>query len=160
MTGLPRAESRTHGRVTAHDAESDLPDHAAPHARLQAGACRHGAVMALALFAGIRVRELGAARTWYERLLGEPSFFPNEREAVWTLADERSVYIEENPQRAGGALITVWVDDLDAVVAEIASRGLEPDERETYDNGVRKIIYRDDEGNELGFAGAPASTEP
>jgi len=25
---------------------------------------------------------------------------------------------------------------------------------------VRKIIYRDDEDNELGFAGAPASTEP
>ena len=121
---------------------------------------RYGAVMALALFAGIRVRELAAARAWYERLLGEPSFFPNEREAVWTLADERSVYIEENPQRAGGALITVWVDDLDAIVAEIASRGLEPDERETYDNGVRKIIYRDDEDNELGFAGAPASTEP
>jgi hypothetical protein len=87
--------------------------------------------MALALFAGIRVRELAAARAWYERLLGEPSFFPNEREAVWALADERSVYIEENPQRAGGALITVWVDDLDAVVAEIASRGLEPDDRET-----------------------------
>ena len=38
----------------------------------------------------------------------EPSFFPNEREAVWTLADERCVYIEEIRQRAGGGLITVW----------------------------------------------------
>ena len=111
------------------------------------------------LFAGIRVREIAAARAWYERLLGDPSFLPNEREVVWTLADARHVYIEEVAGRAGGALITVWVDDLDAVVAEIASRGLEPDERETYANGVRKIIYRDDEGNELGFAGAPAATE-
>ena len=76
-------------------------------------------------------------------------------------ARQRAVRVHrgESPARRG-ALITVWVDDLDAIVAEIASRGLEPDERETYDNGVRKIIYRDDEDNELGFAGAPASTEP
>ena len=77
----------------------------------------YGALMALALFAGIRVRELAAARAWYERLLGDPSFFPNAREAVWILADERSVYIEEDADRAGGALITVFVDDLDAVSA-------------------------------------------
>jgi len=82
--------------------------------------------MALALFAGIRVREFAAARAWYERLLGDPSFFPHATEAVWILADDRSVYIEEDADRAGGALITVFVDDLDAVVAEIASRGLEP----------------------------------
>ncbi len=111
--------------------------------------------MPLALFAGARVREFAAARAWYERLLGEASFSPHATEAVWTLADERSVYILEDADRAGGALITVWVDDLDAVVAEIKSRGLDPAGRETYSNGVRKAIYRDDDGNEIGFAGAP-----
>jgi hypothetical protein len=40
-------------------------------------------------------------------------------------------------------------------VAEIAARGLEPDERETYSNGVRKVIYRDPDGNEVGLGGAP-----
>lgn len=112
--------------------------------------------MALALFAGIRVREFAAARAWYERLLGDPSFFPHATEAVWTLADHRSVYIVEDPDRAGGAVITVFVDDLDAVVAEIASRGLEPAERETYSNGVRKTTYRDEDGNEIGFGGTAA----
>ena len=112
--------------------------------------------MALALFAGIRVREFAAARAWYERLLGDPSFFPHATEAVWALADHRSVYIVEDPDRAGGAVITVFVDDLDAVVAEIASRGLEPAERETYSNGVRKTTYRDEDGNEIGFGGAAA----
>ena len=112
--------------------------------------------MALALFAGIRVREFAAARAWYERLLGDPSFFPHATEAVWTLADDRSVYIVEDPDRAGGAVITVFVDDLDAVVAEIASRGLEPAERETYSNCVRKTTYRDEDGNEIGFGGAAA----
>jgi len=37
--------------------------------------------------------------------------------------------------------------------------GLEPDERETYSNGVRKALYRDPEGNELGFGGAPLDTD-
>jgi catechol 2,3-dioxygenase-like lactoylglutathione lyase family enzyme len=111
--------------------------------------------MAVALFAGIRVRDLTAARAWYERLLGEPSFFPNATEVVWTLADDRSLYIEEDPRLAGGALITVFVDDLDAVISEIGSRGLEPTERETYSNGVRKAIYRDEDGNEIGFGGPP-----
>jgi hypothetical protein len=115
--------------------------------------------MALALFAGIRVRELTAARAWYERLLGAPSFFPNATEVVWMLADDRSVYIQEDPDRAGGALITAFVDDLDAVVADIASRGLEPAERETYANGVRKVTYRDADGNEVGFGGGPAGTD-
>ncbi|HEX2085557.1 MAG TPA: VOC family protein [Solirubrobacteraceae bacterium] len=111
--------------------------------------------MGVALFAGIRVRDLATARPWYERLLGEPSFLPNATEVVWILADDRSVYIEEDPGRAGGALVTVFVDDLDAVVSEIASRGLEPAERETYSNGVRKATYRDPDGNEIGFGGPP-----
>lgn len=111
--------------------------------------------MSVALFAGIRVRDLTPARTWYERLLGEPSFSPNATEVVWTLADDRSVYIEEDPGRAGNALITVFVDDLDALLAEVRARGLEPAEFETYSNGVRKATYRDDDGNEIGFGGEP-----
>jgi catechol 2,3-dioxygenase-like lactoylglutathione lyase family enzyme len=113
--------------------------------------------MTVALFAGIRVRDVAAARAWYEQLLGEPAFFPNDSEVVWTVADDRSLYIQEDPGRAGGALITLFVDDLDAVIAEIASRGLEPAERETYSNGVRKATYRDDDGNEVGFGGGPAN---
>lgn len=38
-------------------------------------------------------------------------------------------------------------------VAAIAGRGLEP--AVTYSNGVRKALYRDPDGNELGFGGAP-----
>lgn len=111
--------------------------------------------MALHLFAGMRVRDFQAARPWYEQLLGEPTFFPHATEAVWTLADDRSVYIVEHADGAGQSVVTLFVDDLDARVAAIAVRGLEPDEQETYSNGVRKIVYRDPDGNEVGFGGAP-----
>jgi catechol 2,3-dioxygenase-like lactoylglutathione lyase family enzyme len=112
--------------------------------------------MTLTLFAGIRVRELAAARAWYERLLGEPSFFPNATEVVWMVAEDRAVYIQEDPDRAGSALVTLFVSDLETRIAEIASRGLEPAGDETYANGVRKVTYRDADGNEIGFAGGPA----
>jgi predicted enzyme related to lactoylglutathione lyase len=48
------------------------------------------------------------------------------------------------------------VDDLDALVAQIAERGVEPRKRETYSNGVRKATYRDPDGNEIGYGSAPA----
>jgi catechol 2,3-dioxygenase-like lactoylglutathione lyase family enzyme len=111
--------------------------------------------MSLQLFAGLRVRDFQAARPWYERLLGEPTFLAHATEAVWTLAEDRSVYVEEHADGAGYSVVTIFVDDLDARVAAIAARGLEPDERLTYANGVRKTLYRDPDGNELGFGGAP-----
>ena len=118
------------------------------------------AAMSLHLFAGLRVRDFEAARGWYERLLGEPTFFPHAAEAVWTLAEDRSVYVAEHADGAGNSVVTIFLDDLDAHVAAIAARGLEPDERETYSNGVRKALYRDPDGNELGFGGAPLDTGP
>ncbi len=115
--------------------------------------------MSLHLFAGLRVSDFQAIRPWYERLLGEPSFFPHATEAVWTLAEERSVYVVEHAAGAGNSVVTIFLDDLDAHLAAIAERGLEPDEHETYANGVRKAIFRDPDGNELGFGGAPADAD-
>jgi catechol 2,3-dioxygenase-like lactoylglutathione lyase family enzyme len=114
--------------------------------------------MSLHLFAGLRVRDFQAARAWYDRLLGEPTFFPHATEAVWTLAENRSVYVVEHPDGAGNSVVTIFLDDLDGQVAAIADRGLQPDDHEMYSNGVRKVIYRDPDGNELGFGGAPVGT--
>ena len=113
--------------------------------------------MALDLFAGIRVSDFAAAKPWYERLLGaDPSFLPHATEAVWELAEHRSLYIVEDAEGAGRSVLTIFLDDLDARVAEIASRGLEPDELVTYPGKARKAIYRDADGNEIGFGGAIA----
>jgi hypothetical protein len=115
-------------------------------------------IVTLDLFAGISVSDYEQALPWYERLWGAPpSFVAHATEAVWELADHRFVFIEEQVKDAGHAQHTIFVDDLDARVEEIAGRGLEPAERETYDNGVRKVTYRDPDGNEIGFGGAPTS---
>jgi len=113
--------------------------------------------MSLHLFAGLRVRSFEAARPWYERLLGEPTFSPHETEAVWTLAENRSLYIVEHADGAGHCVVTVFLDDLDGHLDAAAARGLAPDERLTYANGVRKAVYRDLDGNEVGFGGSPES---
>ncbi len=114
------------------------------------------AIKALDLFAGISVADHAAALEWYERLLGAPpDFYPNDKEAVWGLAEHRYLYIELRPEHAGHAMLTFFVEDLDAVVEQISERGIEPATRETYENGVRKITYRDPDGNEIGLGGGP-----
>ena len=115
--------------------------------------------MPLHLFAGLRVRDFQESRLWYERLLGDPTFLPHATEAVWTLAEHRSVYVVQHSDGAGKCVATIFVDDLDAQMAATAARGLEPDEIETYANGVRKAVYRDPDGNELGFGGAARDTD-
>ena len=108
------------------------------------------------LFAGLRVRDFASARAWYERLLGgPPAFLPHDTEAVWELGEHRFVYIVEDADRAGS-----WARDPVPRGRRGAGRGhrergIEPAERETYSNGVRKISYRDADGNEVGIGGGP-----
>jgi catechol 2,3-dioxygenase-like lactoylglutathione lyase family enzyme len=54
------------------------------------------------VFAGLAVTHLEAAIDWYARLLGRPpDMLPNEREAVWRVAETASVYIVADDDRAG-----------------------------------------------------------
>jgi hypothetical protein len=110
------------------------------------------------LFATSCVRDYAVAYPWWERLLGgPPSFTATATEAVWEVAPHRWLVVEERPERAGHGSVTLFVSDLDERVATIASRGIEPSERETYGDGVRKVIYRDPDGNEIGLGGQAVS---
>ncbi|MEU8395301.1 VOC family protein [Nonomuraea sp. NPDC048892] len=109
------------------------------------------------LFAGIPVTDYAAAAPWYEQFFGRPpSFLPNDIEAVWETAEHRYVYIVQDPRRAGNALVLLYVGDLDKEVAEVAGRGIEPAERETFEGGATKVIYRDPDGNEISLGGGSA----
>src|SRR4051794_27710326 len=110
--------------------------------------------MAVDLFAGIPVSDYEDALAWYVRLWGaEPSFLPNDTEAVWDVTEHGWLYIEQRPEHAGHSMHTVFVEDLDDRVAAISARGIEPIERETYPNGVQKVTYHEKDGNEIGFGG-------
>ena len=107
------------------------------------------------LFAGFPVKDYSSALAWYERLLGSPpAFLPNDREAVWEIAEHRYVFIELLPEHADHARHLIFLSDLDGFIAQIAERGLNPTKRETLSNGVRKVTYNDPDGNEFGFGGA------
>ncbi len=109
------------------------------------------------LFAGIPVSDFQVSLDWYERLLGSPpSFFPNDKEAVWAVAEHRWVYIVVDTKRAGGAIQTIICDDLEALIDEIAQRGLRFAEEENPAEGVRKVMYHDPDGNEIGLGRVPA----
>jgi hypothetical protein len=112
--------------------------------------------MSIDLFAGIAVSDLTVSLAWYEKLLdAKPSFFPNDKEAVWEMAESAWLYIELRPAHAGHAMITLFASDFDTMIAGIAKRGIEPARQETYDNGVRKTTFHDPDGNEIGIGGGP-----
>src|SRR4051794_1779838 len=109
--------------------------------------------MANGLFAGINVGDFATASAWYQQLLGsEPSFYPNDLEAVWELADNQYLYIVQAPKRSGGSVNMIWADDLPSRIAAIAERGLEPAELEQHGT-VGKYVFIDPDGNEIGIGG-------
>ena len=112
------------------------------------------------LFAGLPVSDFARAVAWFTRLYGLPETFrAHDTEFIWTLAEDRSVYVLLKPESAGHGLVTMMLDDLDGFVAAAAARGIEPTTQETYDGGARKVVYRDPDGNEVGFGGMPADEE-
>jgi hypothetical protein len=117
------------------------------------------------LIAGVAVRDYPGAFAWYEKLFGAPpTFVVSDTEALWEVTEHGAIVVELRLDRAGGhAMHTLFVGDLDertTAISErttaISERGIEPADREIYDNGVRKLIYRDPEGNQIGIGGRPA----
>ena len=73
------------------------------------------------VFAGIPVADYDSALAWYERLLGRPpDVIVTDKEAMWQVADTRWIYVVGDTKRAGNALFTLLVDNLEDHVAELA----------------------------------------
>jgi predicted enzyme related to lactoylglutathione lyase len=110
-------------------------------------------VPVLQAFAGIPVRDYGALLGWYERLFGRPAdFHPHDTEAVWQTSDSGWVYVVRDPARAGNALVTLIVDDLDERLAGLADRGVVAGPVEPVGPNMRKADVTDPEGNRISFA--------
>ena len=112
-------------------------------------------------FAGIAVADFGSMLAWYEPLFGKPpDFFPQEGEAVWRVAEHAWIYVvatrhEGAAGRAGKALVTILVDDLDDQVAQLAARGLPVGPIDVIAGSVGRVVLADPEGNRITFAHPP-----
>jgi catechol 2,3-dioxygenase-like lactoylglutathione lyase family enzyme len=120
---------------------------------MAAGTLRHHAPMGTThVFAGIAVADYPAARAFYERVLGRaPDMLPHATEAAWQLTDTGWLYVCRDEEAAGHGRFTVLVEDLEAEIAALAERGLDPGPIETLGSGARRIELRDPEGNRIAF---------
>jgi glyoxylase I family protein len=104
-----------------------------------------------AVMAGIAVADFDAALTWYERLLGRPADDrPMDGLAEWRFPGTGVIQVIHDPDRAGRALLTLALDDLEAHVAGLEERGLAPSaiDRTTSDKVLIATIA-DAEGNAI-----------
>jgi predicted enzyme related to lactoylglutathione lyase len=105
------------------------------------------------VFAGLVVASRDSAADWYARLFGRPAdMLPNEAEAAWQLSDSASLYLFADPGRAGHGVFTFMVDDLDAVLAGIVARGIDPQPVEEMPGIGRKCVIIDPDGNAVAIA--------
>jgi hypothetical protein len=112
---------------------------------------------ATALFAALHVADIGAARSFYTRMMGrEPDLVPNDVEACWTVTDTGWIYVLEDAERAGTSLATVLVDDLPGHVAQLDARGIEHGPVEPNGAGVQTLWVTDPDGNRLQFGQPPS----
>ena len=104
------------------------------------------------LFAAVTVADLDGAVAWYGRLFGRPAdIVPNDNEVMWRLADAAWLYVLRDEKRAGHALVTLCVADLDRAVADIAARGITGGPVELIGDAGRKVTFTDAEGNTVSF---------
>ena len=109
------------------------------------------------LFAGVRVRKLEIAAEWYGRLFGRAAdVVPNEQEVMWQVSEGGWLYVLEGAEDAGRSLVTICVDDLTSVVAELAHRNHAVGPIESVgDTGSRKAKMVDPDGNSIDLIEVP-----
>jgi glyoxylase I family protein len=100
-------------------------------------------------FAGVPVTDHTSACRWYERLFGRaPDMLPHETESVWHITVDASIYVVEDEARAGSALLTLAVGDLEGHLAQLAARMIES---EIVGGTPRRAVVTDPDGNRITF---------
>jgi len=103
------------------------------------------------VFAGVAVEDFDRAIDWYELLFGGPPdvVVREGEESMWQVADRAWIYVVADAGRAGNALLTLLVDDLDARIASIASRGIKGSAEDSEPGLYRKVSFEDPDGNTI-----------
>lgn len=104
------------------------------------------------VFTGMAVADYESALAWYKRFFGRsPDVIVTENESMWQVANTGWIYVVGDSSRAGKALLTFLVDDLEAHIAELRERGLETSAIATAPGLYRKVVITDPDGNMISF---------
>jgi glyoxylase I family protein len=104
------------------------------------------------------VADFPAAYDWYVRLLGRGAdMFPHDRECVWRLTPTSSIYVAQDGERAGSALVTLALDDLNAHERRLHEAGITFTE-EASGAAPRRLVVSDADGNRLAFFQDPSAS--
>jgi catechol 2,3-dioxygenase-like lactoylglutathione lyase family enzyme len=108
-------------------------------------------------FTGLPVADYTSAYGWYVRLMGrEADMFPHDRECVWRLTSTSSLYVAQDPERAGSALLTLALDDLDAHERRMRAAGF-TFTVENSEVAPLRLVVADTDGNRLTFLQDPST---
>lgn len=109
-------------------------------------------MLTTSVMAAVAVADFDAGLAWYTRLLGRNADQrPTDGLAEWRVSGTAVVQLVHDPDRAGNALLTLGVEDLDAALADLAERGLAPGE--VVDGLLgRTASVVDPEGNRISLA--------
>ena len=106
------------------------------------------------VLAVVPVSDLQASSRWYEALFGRPADNnPMPTLAEWQVVPGGWVQVFTDAERAGSGLLNFAVDDLEAHVAELRQRGLEPGDFTDANKGIRLSALTDPDGNTISLIG-------
>jgi predicted enzyme related to lactoylglutathione lyase len=104
------------------------------------------------VLAVLTVADMDSGRAWYERLMGRAADAnPMESLAEWQVTETGWIQLVRDADRAGTAVLTLGVDDLEGHTAELAERDLTVGAITTGDFTIFASIT-DPEGNTITFA--------
>jgi len=102
------------------------------------------------LFAGVPVAGFAAAVDWYTQLFGRPAdIVAHDTEVMWRVVGDGWIYVVEDADRAGRALVTIAVPDLEAAVDDVRARGIDPTPIEPVGASGLKSTMADPDGNTI-----------
>ncbi|KMO72640.1 Glyoxalase-like domain protein [Mycolicibacterium obuense] len=106
------------------------------------------------VLAVLPVADVEASRPWFTALFGRPEDNnPMPSLIEWQVLPGAWLQVFGNADRAGSGLFNLAVDDLDATLAELRARGLEPGEVVEANKGVRLSALTDPDGNTITVIG-------
>jgi predicted enzyme related to lactoylglutathione lyase len=99
------------------------------------------------------VGDFDAAVAWYESVFGRaPDRRPMNGCAEWQLAQSGGVQVYRSDAGAGATTAIIGVDDVDALVGQLAGRGLTLEPFNVPSGQYRLALIQDPAGNTITFA--------